>query len=101
IDSLKDAARSRRPVLLEGNWRHKDGRYVSLEMSLRHAYGLNGRVAETIAMARNVEARNELRDKLTRAAQTDHLTGLGGARELVARSEEHTSELQSLPTISY
>src|SRR5206468_1251977 len=60
IDSLKDAARSRRPVLLEGNWRHKDGRYVSLEMSLRHAYGLNGRVAETIAMARNVAARNEL-----------------------------------------
>jgi len=84
LDSLKGAARSRRPVLLEGNWRHKDGRYVSLEMSLRHAYGLNGRVAETIAMARNVEARNELRDKLTRAAQTDHLTGLPNRAALAA-----------------
>ncbi len=76
IESLKGIAHEHRAALLEGNWRRKDGRYVTLEMSLRHARGLNGTVAGTISMARNVEARNALRDQLTRAAHTDHLTGL-------------------------
>ncbi|MCW5634641.1 MAG: EAL domain-containing protein [Rubrivivax sp.] len=84
---LKAAARSHCAVLLEGHWRHKDGRYVTLEMSLRHAYGLNGRVVETISMSRNVEARNELRERLTRAALTDHLTGLPNRAALVASLE--------------
>src|SRR2546427_1743017 len=53
VESLKSAAREHRAALLEGNWRRKDGRYVTLEMSLRHAQGLNGSVAGTIGMARN------------------------------------------------
>jgi diguanylate cyclase (GGDEF)-like protein/PAS domain S-box-containing protein len=84
LDELKAGARERRAMLMEGSWRHKNGHYVALEMSLRHAYGLNGSVIETISMARNVEARNELREKLTRAALTDHLTGLPNRAALVA-----------------
>ncbi|HUG21332.1 putative bifunctional diguanylate cyclase/phosphodiesterase [Piscinibacter sp.] len=95
VESLKRSARERKGALLEGRWRSKDGRYVALELSLRHAYGLNGKVAGTISMARNVEARNALRDRLTRAAQTDQLTGLpnraalaDSLREFRAASEE-------------
>jgi diguanylate cyclase (GGDEF)-like protein/PAS domain S-box-containing protein len=84
IDSLKHSARAREAALLEGRWRHRDGRYVALEMSLRHAYGLNGCIAGTIAMARNIEARNEMRDALAHAAHTDPLTGLPNRAALVA-----------------
>lgn len=76
VEELKSCARERRSVLLEGQWRHRDGHYIPLEMSLRHVYGLNGAVIETISMARNVRSRNELREHLRRAALTDHLTGL-------------------------
>ncbi|WP_280156306.1 EAL domain-containing protein [Piscinibacter sp. XHJ-5] len=83
IEALKASARAHKGALLEGRWRSKDGRYVALEMSMRHAYGLNGTVAGTISMARNVEARNELRERLTRAAHTDQLTGLPNRAALV------------------
>ncbi|HJV64027.1 MAG TPA: EAL domain-containing protein [Albitalea sp.] len=101
IDSLKAAARARKAVLLEGNWRHKDGRYVALEMSLSHAYGLNGKVVETIAMSRNVEARNELRDKLTRAAHTDHLTGLPNRAALVSTLARFRAASRTQPFVLF
>ena len=84
IDALKRSARAREAALLEGRWRHKQGHHVAMEMSLRHAYGLNGCIVGTIAMARNIEARNELRDKLALAATTDPLTGLPNRAALVA-----------------
>jgi len=95
VRSLKAAARENRAALIEGNWQRKDGRYVALEISLRHARGLNGSVAGTISMARNVEARNALRDQLTRAAHTDHLTGLPNRAALapaLERSRERCKE---------
>ncbi|MEW6707404.1 MAG: EAL domain-containing protein [Pseudomonadota bacterium] len=101
LDQLKAAARNHTAVLLEGQWRHKDGRYVTLEMSLRHAYGLNGRVIETISMSRNVEARNELRDKLTRAALTDHLTGLPNRAALVAALERFRAASREKPFVLF
>jgi diguanylate cyclase (GGDEF)-like protein/PAS domain S-box-containing protein len=84
IDALKHSARAHEAALLEGRWCHKLGHHVAMEMSLRHAYGLNGCVAGTIAMARNIEARNELRDKLALAATTDPLTGLPNRAALLA-----------------
>jgi diguanylate cyclase (GGDEF)-like protein/PAS domain S-box-containing protein len=101
IAALKGAARTRSAVLLEGNWRHKDGHYVTLEMSLRHAYGLNGSVVETISMARNVEARNALRDQLTRAALTDHLTGLPNRAALVASLERFRAGSTEKPFVLF
>jgi diguanylate cyclase (GGDEF)-like protein/PAS domain S-box-containing protein len=101
IESLKESARSHKALLLEGNWRHRDGRYVTLEMSLRHAYGLNGSVVETISMARNVEARNELRDKLTRAAHTDHLTGLPNRAALVATLARFRGSCRERPFVLF
>jgi diguanylate cyclase (GGDEF)-like protein/PAS domain S-box-containing protein len=101
IESLKGSARARSAVLLEGCWQRKDGRYVALEMSLRHAYGLNGTVAETIAMARNVESRNELRDKLTRAALTDHLTGLPNRAALVSTLQRFRSASREKPFVLF
>jgi diguanylate cyclase (GGDEF)-like protein/PAS domain S-box-containing protein len=101
IESLKRSAREHGPALLEGRWRHKAGHYVALEMSLRHAYGLNGRVAGTIAMARNVAVRNELRDKLTRAAQTDHLTGLPNRAALVATLERFRATSRERPFVLF
>ncbi|MBI5722216.1 MAG: GGDEF domain-containing protein [Burkholderiales bacterium] len=98
---LKAAARARRALLLEGRWQHKDGRYVMLEMSLRHAYGLNGRVVETISMSRNVEARNELRERLTRAALTDHLTGLPNRAALVASLERLRAGSRARPFVLF
>jgi diguanylate cyclase (GGDEF)-like protein/PAS domain S-box-containing protein len=101
VDALKRSARERRAALLEGRWRHKDGRYVALEMSLRHAYGLNGSVAGTIAMARNVEARNELRDRLTVAAQTDHLTGLPNRTALAATLQRFRAVCREKPFVLF
>jgi diguanylate cyclase (GGDEF)-like protein/PAS domain S-box-containing protein len=101
LDSLKESARTQKATLLEGNWRHRDGRYVTLEMSLRHAYGLNGSVVETISMARNVEARNELRDKLTRAAHTDHLTGLPNRAALVATLARFRAACRERPFVLF
>ncbi len=101
IESLKAAARERKAVLLEGSWRHKAGHYVTLEMSLRHAYGLNGSVVETIAMARNVQARNDLRDRLTRAAHTDHLTGLPNRAALVATLARMRSTSHEQPFVLF
>lgn len=101
IDSLKASARAHKAVLLEGNWRHRDGHYVTLEMSLRHAYGLNGSVVETISMARNVEARNELRDKLTRAAHTDHLTGLPNRAALVSTLARFRASCRERPFVLF
>jgi len=101
MESLKAAARARSGALLEGHWRRKDGRYLALEMSLRHAYGLNGAVAETIAMGRNVEARNELRDKLTRAALTDHLTGLPNRAALVATLQRFRAVSREKPFVLF
>ncbi len=101
IDALKASARERTAVLLEGHWRHKQGRYVALEMSLRHAYGLNGSVIETISMARNVEARNEMREKLTRAALTDHLTGLPNRAALVASLERVRAACREKPFVLF
>jgi len=101
IEQLKAAARSHSAVLLEGHWRHKNGRYVTLEMSLRHAYGLNGRVIETISMSRNVEARNELREQLTRAALTDHLTGLPNRAALVASLERFRAGSREKPFVLF
>jgi diguanylate cyclase (GGDEF)-like protein/PAS domain S-box-containing protein len=101
VEQLKAAARERRGALLEGHWRHKDGRYVALEMSLRHAHGLNGKVVETISMARNVEARNEMREKLTRAALTDHLTGLPNRTALVASLERFRAASREKPFVLF
>jgi diguanylate cyclase (GGDEF)-like protein/PAS domain S-box-containing protein len=101
VEALKHAAREHRAALLEGNWRRKDGRYVTLEMSLRHAQGLNGSVAGTISMARNVEARNELRDKLTRAAQTDHLTGLPNRAALAPTLERFRAVSREKPFVLF
>jgi diguanylate cyclase (GGDEF)-like protein/PAS domain S-box-containing protein len=101
IDALKDGARTHKALLLEGNWRHRDGRYVTLEMSLRHAYGLNGSVVETISMARNVEARNELREKLTRAAHTDHLTGLPNRAALVCTLARFRASCRERPFVLF
>ncbi|HEY0857429.1 MAG TPA: EAL domain-containing protein [Albitalea sp.] len=101
VESLKASARAHSGALLEGHWRRKDGRYLALEMSLRHAYGLNGAVAETIAMARNVEARNEMRDKLTRAALTDHLTGLPNRAALVATLQRFRAVSHERPFVLF
>ncbi|MED5618366.1 putative bifunctional diguanylate cyclase/phosphodiesterase [Ideonella sp. BN130291] len=101
MTALKGAARTRSALLLEGDWRHKDGHYVTLEMSLRHAYGLNGSVVETISMARNVEARNALRDQLTRAALTDHLTGLPNRAALVTQLERFRAGSAEKPFVLF
>jgi diguanylate cyclase (GGDEF)-like protein/PAS domain S-box-containing protein len=101
IDSLKRSARAHDAALLEGRWRHKDGHYVALEMSLRHAYGLNGCVAGTIAMARNVESRNEMRAKLTHAAHTDHLTGLPNRAALVATLQRFRAASRERPFVLF
>ena len=101
VDALKAAAKTHGATLLEGNWRCKDGHYVTLEMSLRHAYGLNGKVAETISIARNVEARNELRDKLTRAAHTDHLTGLPNRAALAPTLERFRTICREKPFVLF
>jgi len=99
LEQLKASARERRSVLLEGLWRHKDGHYVTLEMLACHAYGLNGAVVETISMARNVEARNALREQLTRAAQTDHLTGLPNRAALVTALERFRAGSRERPFV--
>jgi diguanylate cyclase (GGDEF)-like protein/PAS domain S-box-containing protein len=101
LERLKAGARTRTAVLLEGHWRHKDGHYVTLETSLRHAYGLNGRVIETISMSRNVEARNEMREQLTRAALTDHLTGLPNRAALVASLERFRATSREKPFVLF
>jgi diguanylate cyclase (GGDEF)-like protein/PAS domain S-box-containing protein len=101
IASLKASAREHTAVLLEGHWRCKDGRYVALEMSVRHAYGLNGAVFETIAVARNVETRNELRERLTRAALTDPLTGLPNRAALVATLERLRAASRERPFVLF
>ena len=101
VESLKRSARARKGALLEGRWRCKDGRYVALELSLRHAYGLNGRVAGTISMARNVEARNALRDRLTRAAQTDQLTGLPNRAALSDSLREFRAASKEQPFVLF
>jgi diguanylate cyclase (GGDEF)-like protein/PAS domain S-box-containing protein len=101
IEQLKAAARQHTAVLLEGQWRHKNGGYVTLEMSLRHAYGLNGSVIETISMSRNVEARNALRDQLTRAALTDHLTGLPNRAAMVASLERFRAASREKPFVLF
>jgi len=101
VDALKHGARTHSATLLEGNWRCKDGRYITLEMSLRHAYGLNGTVAETISIARNVDARNELRDRLTRAAHTDHLTGLPNRAALAPTLERFRALCREKPFVLF
>src|SRR5437868_8910116 len=101
LQSLKRSAREHSACLLEGRWRTRSGRYVALEMSLRHAYGLNGTVFETIAIARNVESRNELRDQLTRAALTDHLTGLPNRAALVATLERFRAVSREKPIVVF
>jgi diguanylate cyclase (GGDEF)-like protein/PAS domain S-box-containing protein len=101
IDALKQSAHDHTSALLEGRWRCKDGRYVALEMSVRHAYGLNGAVFETIAMARNVDARSELREKLTRAALTDHLTGLPNRAALVSTLERFRAVSRERPFVLF
>jgi len=101
VGALKSSAREHRPELLEGRWRHRDGHYVALEMSVRHAYGLNGAVAETIAMARNVEARNEMRAKLTLAAHTDHLTGLPNRAALVSTLAQFRAASKERPFVLF
>jgi diguanylate cyclase (GGDEF)-like protein len=70
-------------------------------MSLRHAHGLNGSVAGTIAMARNVEARNEMRDQLTLAAQTDHLTGLPNRTSLATTLERFRAVSKEKPFVLF
>jgi len=101
VQQLKDSARADKSVLLEGNWRTKAGRYVTMEMSLRHAYGMNGAVVESIAIARNVEARNALHDKLTRAAHTDPLTGLPNRAALVSTLEQLRSKSHTRPFVVF
>jgi len=101
VQSLKDSARAHKSVLLEGDWRSKTGRYVTMEMSLRHVYGPNGALTESIATARNVEARNELRDKLTRAAHTDHLTGLPNRAALVSTLENFRRASRERPFVLF
>jgi diguanylate cyclase (GGDEF)-like protein/PAS domain S-box-containing protein len=101
IEQLKAGAREHRVMLLEGRWRHKDGHYVTQEMSLCHAYGLNGSVVETISMARNVESRNEMREKLTRAALTDQLTGLPNRAALVASLERFRAMSHEKPFVLF
>jgi diguanylate cyclase (GGDEF)-like protein/PAS domain S-box-containing protein len=97
IAQLKQAARTREAALLEGRLRRADGNYVTLEVALRHAYGLNGQVIETIGIGRNVEARNALRDQLERAALTDHLTGLPNRAALVRALERFRASSRSRP----
>ncbi len=97
LPQLKQAAKTRQSVLLEGQWRRFDGTFVTLEMSLRHAYGLNGQVTETIAMARNVDSRNALRHKLELAARTDALTGLLNRAALVETLETFKKACASRP----
>jgi diguanylate cyclase (GGDEF)-like protein len=58
-------------------------------------------VAETIATARNVEARNELRDKLTRAAHTDYLTGLPNRAALVSTLENFRRASRERPFVLF
>jgi len=101
LESLKHSAQVRKGALLEGRWRCKDGRYVALELSLRHAYGLNGKVAGTISMARNVEARNALRDRLTRAAHTDQLTGLPNRSALADSLREFRAASKEQPFVLF
>jgi len=101
IEALKASARSRQALILEGNWRHKDGHYVTMEHSTRHAHGLNGAVVETISMARNVQARNAMRDQLTRAAQTDHLTGLPNRAAPVASLQKFRATSSERPFVLF
>ena len=101
IASLKASARSRKALIIEGSWRHKDGHYVTLEHSTRHAYGLGGAVFETISMARNVQARNAMREQLTRAAQTDHLTGLPNRAALVASLQRLRAASRERPFVLF
>jgi diguanylate cyclase (GGDEF)-like protein len=70
-------------------------------MSMRHAYGLNGSVAGTISMARNVEARNELRERLTRAAHTDPLTGLPNRAALVESLQHFRAASRERPFVLF
>jgi diguanylate cyclase (GGDEF)-like protein/PAS domain S-box-containing protein len=97
VQELKHAARNRQSVLKEGRWRRADGTYATLECSMRHAYGLNGRVVETISMARNVEARNALQARLLSAARTDHLTGLPNRAALVDSLEKFRAQSARAP----
>jgi diguanylate cyclase (GGDEF)-like protein/PAS domain S-box-containing protein len=83
FSEYKRATKARQSVLLEGRWRHQDGSYLMMEMSIRNVYGLSGSVVEAIAIARNVESRNAMRTKLEAAARTDGLTGLLNRAALV------------------
>lgn len=101
VEQLRTSAQHRRSALLEGPWRHKDGHYVTLEMSVRHAYGLSGALMETISVARNVEARNLLREQLTRAALTDPLTGLPNRAALVSALERGRAASRERPFVLF
>jgi diguanylate cyclase (GGDEF)-like protein/PAS domain S-box-containing protein len=101
LESLKASAKARTALLLEGRWRRSDGRYVTLEVSLRHAHGLSGSVVGTISMGRNVESRNEMRERLTRAAQTDHLTGLPNRAALGQTLAQFRAASQERPFVLF